>query len=101
YGLVRDHDTFPTRRSSDLLACDLRVAAEDATIGPSGLKRGAIPGGEQTQRLIRLIGLSRALEVLLLSRYIDGVEAHRLGIVHRRSEEHTSELQSRENLVCR
>src|SRR5690606_33583259 len=83
YGLVRDHDTFPTRRSSDLLACDLRVAAEDATIGPSGLKRGAIPGGEQTQRLIRLIGLSRALEVLLLSRYIDGVEAHRLGIVHR------------------
>lgn len=65
------------------LACDLRVAAEDATIGPSGLKRGAIPGGEQTQRLIRLIGLSRALEVLLLSRYIDGVEAHRLGIVHR------------------
>lgn len=65
------------------LACDLRVAAQDATIGPSGLKRGAIPGGEQTQRLVRLIGLSRALEVLLLSRYIDGVEAHRLGIVHR------------------
>jgi enoyl-CoA hydratase/carnithine racemase len=65
------------------LACDLRVAADDATIGPSGLKRGAIPGGEQTQRLVRLVGLSRALEVLLLSRYIDGVEAHRLGIVHR------------------
>jgi enoyl-CoA hydratase/carnithine racemase len=65
------------------LACDLRVAAEDATIGPSGLKRGAVPGGEQTQRLVRLIGLSRALEVLLLSRYVDGAEAYRLGIVHR------------------
>jgi enoyl-CoA hydratase/carnithine racemase len=63
------------------LACDLRVAAEDVKLGPSGLRRGVIQGAQQTQRLVRLVGLSRALEVLLLSRYLNGREAYDLGIV--------------------
>jgi enoyl-CoA hydratase/carnithine racemase len=51
------------------LACDLRVAGKGATIGPSGL------------RLTRLIGLSKALELLLLSRYVSGSEAASMGLV--------------------
>jgi len=65
------------------LACDLRVAALDAKIGPSGLRRGAIPGGQQTQRLIRLVSMSKALEILLLSEYISGEEAARIGLAQR------------------
>lgn len=65
------------------LSCDLRVVAHDALLGPSGLKRGVVQGAQQTQRLVRLIGLSRALEVLMLSKYVDGDEAYRLGIAQR------------------
>lgn len=65
------------------LSCDLRVVAHDAQMGPSGLKRGVVQGAQQTQRLVRLIGLSRALEVLMLSKYVDGDEAYRLGIAQR------------------
>jgi enoyl-CoA hydratase/carnithine racemase len=65
------------------LACDLRIASTDARIGPAGLKRGVIAGGEQTQRLIRLISFSTALEILLLSRYIDAEEAKSIGLVNR------------------
>lgn len=65
------------------LTCDLRVVAHDARLGPSGLRRGVIQGASQNQRLVRLIGLSRALEILLLSRYIDGDEAYRVGLAQR------------------
>jgi enoyl-CoA hydratase/carnithine racemase len=65
------------------LACDLRVAALDARIGPSGLRRGAIPGGQQTQRLIRLVSMSKALEILLLSEYLTGEAAADIGLVQR------------------
>jgi enoyl-CoA hydratase/carnithine racemase len=63
------------------LACDLRVAGKGATIGPSGLRRGVVQGAQQSQRLTRLIGLSKALELLLLSRYVSGSEAASMGLV--------------------
>ena len=63
------------------LACDLRVAGKGATVGPSGLRRGAVQGAQQSQRLTRLIGLSKALELLLLSKYVSGSEAASMGLV--------------------
>jgi enoyl-CoA hydratase/carnithine racemase len=63
------------------LACDLRVAGRSATLGPSGLRRGAVQGAQQSQRLSRLVGASKALELLLLSRYVGGEEAASFGLV--------------------
>lgn len=65
------------------LACDLRVAATDARIGPSGLRRGMVPGSQQIQRVVREITFSKALEILLLSRYLSGEEAASLDLVQR------------------
>ena len=62
------------------LACDLRVVGRGAVIGPSGLRRGAVQGAQQSQRLTRLIGASKSLELLLLSRYISGEEAAAIGL---------------------
>jgi enoyl-CoA hydratase/carnithine racemase len=62
------------------LACDLRVAGRKAVLGPSGLRRGVVQGAQQSQRLTRLIGASKALELLLLSRYVSGEEAAAIGL---------------------
>ncbi|MFA7554866.1 MAG: enoyl-CoA hydratase/isomerase family protein [Spongiibacteraceae bacterium] len=62
------------------LSCDLRVVGENALIGPSGLRRGAVQGAQQSQRLTRLIGMSKATELLLLSKYVDGQEAAKIGL---------------------
>jgi len=57
------------------LACDLRVIGKNASIGPAGLKRGTVQGAQTITRLTRLIGASKALEILLLSKYLDGQQA--------------------------
>lgn len=62
------------------LACDLRVVGRGSTLGPSGLRRGAVQGAQQSQRLSRLVGASKALELLLLSRYVSGEEAAGFGL---------------------
>jgi enoyl-CoA hydratase/carnithine racemase len=64
------------------LTCDLRVVGRGATIGPSGLKRGTVQTAGTSQRLPRLIGMSKALELLLLSKYVDGEEAARIGLAN-------------------
>lgn len=64
------------------LACDLRVVGRGAQIGPSGLRRGVVQVAGQSQRLPRLIGVSKALELLLLSKYVDGAEAARIGLAN-------------------
>jgi enoyl-CoA hydratase/carnithine racemase len=64
------------------LSCDLRIAGPDSKIGPSGLRRGVYQGGTQTQRLIRLITFPKALEMLLLSKYVSGTEAAEMGLVN-------------------
>ena len=65
------------------LACDLRVVGRSARMGPTGLWRGAVQGAQQSQRLTRLIGLSKALELLLLARTVDGEEAAAIGLAQR------------------
>jgi enoyl-CoA hydratase/carnithine racemase len=64
------------------LACDLRVAAEDAKLGLTEVRRGLIPGAGGTQRLTRAVGLTKALEMCLTGDTVTGSEAHRLGLVN-------------------
>jgi enoyl-CoA hydratase/carnithine racemase len=63
------------------LACDIRVAAQDAQFGLGEVLLGVLPGGGGTQRLPRLIPLGRALEMLYTGARIDAAEAWRLGLV--------------------
>lgn len=65
------------------LACDLRIAADNATFGLPEVKIGMIPGSGGTQRLPRLISMTKAKELLLTGDHIDGREAERLGLVNR------------------
>jgi enoyl-CoA hydratase/3-hydroxyacyl-CoA dehydrogenase len=65
------------------MTCDLRIAAEHAELGNTEIKRGMIPGWGGTQRLVRIVGLGRAKEMLMLGRMIKADEALRIGLVHR------------------
>ena len=65
------------------MACDLRIASEQARFGQPEINLGLIPGWGGTQRLPRLIGRGRALEILLTGDLIDASEAHRIGLVNR------------------
>ncbi|MDX1656524.1 MAG: 3-hydroxyacyl-CoA dehydrogenase NAD-binding domain-containing protein, partial [Candidatus Competibacteraceae bacterium] len=63
------------------LALDGRVAAEDARLGLPEVQLGLLPGGGGTQRLPRLVGLDRALELLLTGRQLDARRAAGIGLV--------------------
>lgn len=65
------------------LACDIRVAAEDAKLGMMEVRRGRLGGAGGTQRLPRLIGTAKALEICLTGEPIDAAEAYRIGLVNR------------------
>jgi enoyl-CoA hydratase len=65
------------------LACDLRVAADDATFGQPEILLGIIPGGGGTQRLPRLVGPARAKDMILTGRQVKADEALRIGLVDR------------------
>ncbi|HVM68409.1 MAG TPA: enoyl-CoA hydratase-related protein [Gaiellaceae bacterium] len=65
------------------MACDLRVAAEDAQLGQPEIKLGLIPGGGGTQRLPRLVGPGRALLLNLTGDPISGRQAYEWGLVER------------------
>lgn len=67
------------------MACDLRVATPDATLGLPEAKLGVLPGAGGTQRLPRLIPVGVATEMLMLGNVIDGERAHALGLVNRLS----------------
>src|SRR5687768_6483995 len=64
------------------LACDMIVASETAEFGQPEILLGIIPGGGGTQRLARVMGKQRAMELVLTGRRIDAAEAARLGIVN-------------------
>jgi enoyl-CoA hydratase len=66
-----------------VLACDLRIAAENALFGQPEIKIGVIPGGGGTQRLPRIIGVTKAKELLYTGDFIDAQEAHRIGLVNK------------------
>lgn len=65
------------------MACDLRIAAENAVFGQPEIRLGIIPGGGGTQRLPRLIGVTKAKELLFTGDNIDANEAYRLGLVNK------------------
>ncbi|MDE8654506.1 enoyl-CoA hydratase/isomerase family protein [Novosphingobium album (ex Liu et al. 2023)] len=65
------------------LACDIRVAAPDARFALPEVRLGLIPGGGGTQRLVQVLGLGRALDLLLTGDRIDAAEALRIGLVTR------------------
>jgi enoyl-CoA hydratase len=65
------------------LACHLRVAAEHAQFGTPEVKLGLMCGYGGTQRLPRLVGRGRALEMLLTGEMVDAAEALRIGLVNR------------------
>jgi enoyl-CoA hydratase len=65
------------------MACTLRIAADTAKLGQPEINLGIIPGYGGTQRLSRLVGRGRALELLLTGDQISAIDAHRLGLVNR------------------
>jgi enoyl-CoA hydratase/carnithine racemase len=65
------------------LACDMRVAAEDAKLGLAEVRRGLIPGAGGTQRLPRAVGVAKALEICLTGDNVTGSDAERLGLVNK------------------
>jgi enoyl-CoA hydratase len=65
------------------MACTLRVAADTARFGQPEVKLGLIPGFAGTQRLPRLVGKGRALDLLLTGRMVDAQEALAIGLVNR------------------
>jgi enoyl-CoA hydratase / 3-hydroxyacyl-CoA dehydrogenase len=64
------------------MACDLRIAAESASFGQPEINLGIIPGFGGTQRLPRLVGEAKALEMNLSGDPIDAYEAHRVGLAN-------------------
>jgi enoyl-CoA hydratase/carnithine racemase len=64
------------------MACTLRVASENAKLGQPEVKLGIIPGYAGTQRLPRLVGKGRALELILGAEPISAAEAWRIGLVN-------------------
>ena len=64
------------------MSCDLRISSDRSKLGQPEINIGIIPGAGGTQRLTRLIGEGRAMELILTGRMIDAKEAHQYGIVN-------------------
>jgi enoyl-CoA hydratase len=65
------------------LACTFRLATRNAKMGTPEIKLGLIPGYGGTQRLPRVVGEARALEMVMTGRVVDAEEAYRIGLVNR------------------
>jgi enoyl-CoA hydratase / 3-hydroxyacyl-CoA dehydrogenase len=65
------------------LACDFRLASEDAKIGLTETKLGLLPGAGGTQRLTRIVGLAKAKEMVYFAQQLGAEEAHESGLVNR------------------
>jgi enoyl-CoA hydratase len=65
------------------MACHVRIASERARFGQPEVGLGLIPGAGGTQRLARLVGRGRALDLILSGATIDAQEAHRIGLADR------------------
>lgn len=84
------------------LACDIRIGADDAVFALPEVSRGTMPGAGGTQRLARVIGLGRALDMLLSAERMDAPEALRIGLISRlvRRDELPSRTQSLAELIA-
>ncbi len=83
-----------------VMACDIRIASDRAEIGQPEINIGIIPGGGGSQRLPRLVGLGKAMQLILTGDRIPAEEAHRVGLVdevvpHERLEARTMEVANR------
>jgi enoyl-CoA hydratase len=76
------------------LACDLRVASPKARLGLPEVGLGLIPGFGGTQRLPRLIGAGRALDIILTARHVEASEALQLGLVNRVADDALAEART-------
>jgi len=65
------------------LACDIRIAAENATFGFPEVTVGVIPAAGGTQRLPRIVGIAKATEMILSGKAINAEEAYRIGLVNK------------------
>jgi enoyl-CoA hydratase len=65
------------------LACTIRIASENARFGQPEVKLGILPGYGGSQRLPRIVGKGRAMQLCLTAEQIDAAEAHRIGLVNR------------------
>ena len=65
------------------LACHIRIASENTKMGQPEVKLGVIPGFGGTQRLARLVGKGKAMELILTGKIIDAREAYEVGLVNR------------------
>jgi enoyl-CoA hydratase/carnithine racemase len=65
------------------MCCDVRICADDATLGQPEIKLGLIPGGGGTQRLPRLVGHGRAMFLNLTGDFVDAETAYAWGLVER------------------
>ena len=82
------------------LACDIRIASDRAQIGQPEINIGILPGGGGSQRLPRVVGLGKAMQLILTGDRIPAAEAHRIGLVdevfpHDQLEAKTLEIASR------
>ena len=64
------------------MACDLRIASDKASFGQPEINLGIIPGGGGTQRLTRLVGEGKAMELILTGDIVDAQTAHAIGLVN-------------------
>jgi len=65
------------------LACDIRIASERAKMGQTEINVGIIPGAGGTQRLPRMVGLGKGLELVLTGAVVDAYEAEKIGMVNK------------------
>jgi enoyl-CoA hydratase/carnithine racemase len=63
------------------MACDIRIASDNAAFGLPETNLAVLPGAGGTQRLARLVGTGRAIELILTGRTLSAIEAHQIGLV--------------------
>lgn len=66
-----------------MLACDLRIASENASFGLTEVRWGIIPAAGGTQRLPRVIPMAKAMEIILMGEPISAAEAYRIGLINK------------------
>ncbi|MBT4058833.1 MAG: enoyl-CoA hydratase/isomerase family protein [Euryarchaeota archaeon] len=81
---VASIDGFALGGGSEIaLSCDMRIATNRSNFGTPEINLGLIPGGGGTQRLTRLLGYGKAMEMVMTGEMVPAVEAYRIGLVNR------------------